>query len=134
MNLSKINNQKNIWTLPPNIIGMLRISSIMDICEYVEPICIANAAIVMFALNQEERPLKISEIIRVIAKETKGQQVLRDESVRNALRKLESLDVVRSKTEPWGEKRTTTRYRLTQKAEVIIKAMQAFCDEVRKQI
>ena len=96
----------------------------MDICEYVEPICIANAAIIIVALYQEKRPLKIGEIIRVIAKETKGQHVLRDESVRNALKKLESLDVVRSKTEPWGEKRTTTIYSLTQKAEVIMKAMQ----------
>jgi len=86
----------------------------------------------LIALNQESKPLMITEIIEIVARESKGHILLRDQSIRDTIVKLKELNCVMSTTEPWGIKRTRTLYSLTEKGRDIVQALEVFCKELMR--
>ncbi len=125
--------QKRLYARRALVGGMpLTISSILDICDYVKCVCLSHAVVMLIALNQESKPLMITEIIEIVARESKGHILLRDQSIRDTIVKLKELNCVMSTTEPWGIKRTRTLYSLTEKGRDIVQALEVFCKELMR--
>lgn len=112
----------------------LTISSICDILDYIEAVCLQYAAMILIAMQQQQKPVMVDDIMKLIARETRGKCILKDGTIRNTLDNLLKGNVVSSEKKPWGQKRFKTYYTLTWKGKFIIEALDAFCTEIRKQI
>jgi len=111
----------------------LTIANILDIRQYIEAICVANAVILMIALNELGDDTKIRELTDHVILASKGDIRVRDQSARNSLKKLVDLGFVQQLEEKKGE-RTVYLFNLTDCGKRIIEALRTFVEEIRNQL
>lgn len=103
----------------------------MDVQAYdqIKSVCFIDRVILLTALHENTEPLTIKEIMAYIIRESKGQILVTDQSLRWSIEKLaDSETILRIEGEKGNRK--VSRYTLAQKGKALVEGLNVLMEQI----